>query len=211
MILGIGPGWTGSGGPWVKAEESMQSLVSSVTHVTGGSKQTILLAKPDPMPPYFGEWAFTPELKERWQEFYKDVAVLAFPRTDEKTFVKDVQEKALYYRAPYSSVPGVKQFLSRDNDSTGLNPRDIVSVDKIVDLTDQLANGSVTWDVPTGEWTVMRVGVRNNGAVTRPAPLPGVGFECDKADTTALMAHLRVFTEELFSLLGELIRFYPVD
>lgn len=89
------------------------------------------------------------------------------------------------------------------NDSTGLNPRDIVSVDKIVDLTDQLANGSVTWDVPTGEWTVMRVGVRNNGAVTRPAPLPGVGFECDKADTTALMAHLRVFTEELFSLLGE--------
>lgn len=203
MILGIGPGWTGSGGPWVKAEESMQSLVSSVTHVTGGSKQTILLAKPDPMPPYFGEWAFTPELKERWQEFYKDVAVLAFPRTDEKTFVKDVQEKALYYRAPYSSVPSVKQFLSRDNDSTGLNPRDIVSVDKIVDLTDQLANGSVTWDVPTGEWTVMRVGVRNNGAVTRPAPLSGVGFECDKADTTALMAHLRVFTEELFSLLGE--------
>lgn len=89
------------------------------------------------------------------------------------------------------------------NDSTGLNPRDIVSVDKIVDLTDQLANGSVTWDVPTGEWTVMRVGVRNNGAVTRPAPLSGVGFECDKADTTALMAHLRVFTEELFSLLGE--------
>lgn len=89
------------------------------------------------------------------------------------------------------------------NDSTGLNPRDIVSVDKIVDLTDRLANGSVTWDVPTGEWTVMRVGVRNNGAVTRPAPLPGVGFECDKADTTALMAHLRVFTEELFSLLGE--------
>lgn len=94
--------------------------------------------------------AFTPELKERWQEFYKDVAVLAFPRTDEKTFVKDVQEKALYYRAPYSSVPGVKQFLFRDNDSTDLNPRDIVSVDKIVDLTDQLAQWLCDLGCPDG-------------------------------------------------------------
>lgn len=203
MILGIGPGWTGSGGPWVKAEESMQSLVSSVTHVTGKGKQTVSLAKPDPMPPYFGEGAFTPELKERWQAFYKDVAVLAFPKTDEKTFIKDIHEKALYYRAPYSSVPGVKQFLSRDNDDLSLNSGDVIHLDKIVDLTGSLVDGTVTWDVPAGEWTIMRVGVRNNGAVTRPAPLPGVGFECDKADTTALMAHLRVFTEELFSLLGE--------
>lgn len=203
MTLGIGPGWTGSGGPWVKGEESMQSLVTSVTHVKGGSKQTVALAKPDPMPPYFGEGAFTPELKERWKAFYKDVAVLAFPKTEGKAFIKDIQEKALYYRAPYSSVSGVKRFLTRDNEQAGLNPGDIISIDKMIDLTDRLVDGSVTWDVPAGEWTIMRIGSRNNGAVTRPAPLPGVGFECDKADTTALMAHLRVFTEELFSLLGE--------
>jgi len=30
MTLGIGPGWTGSGGPWVAADQSMQHLVSSV-------------------------------------------------------------------------------------------------------------------------------------------------------------------------------------
>lgn len=29
MTLGIGPGWTGSGGPWVKAEQSMRHLVAS--------------------------------------------------------------------------------------------------------------------------------------------------------------------------------------
>ena len=28
MTLGIGPGWTGSGGPWVAPEQSMQHLVS---------------------------------------------------------------------------------------------------------------------------------------------------------------------------------------
>lgn len=29
MTLGLGPGWTGSGGPWVQPELSMQHLVSS--------------------------------------------------------------------------------------------------------------------------------------------------------------------------------------
>ena len=29
MILGVGPGWTGSGGPWVQPKESMQHLVAS--------------------------------------------------------------------------------------------------------------------------------------------------------------------------------------
>lgn len=203
MILGIGPGWTGSGGPWVKGEESMRHLVSSVTRVTGGSKQTIPLEKPSPKPPYFGEGAFTPELKEKWLDYYEDVAVLAFPATNGKVSIKDIEEKALYYRAPYSSVPGVKQFIPREEQDKPLEPGDAIAVDQVIDLTSSLKDGSVTWNVPSGEWMIMRFGIRNNGAVTRPAPLPGVGFECDKTDTTALMAHLRTFTGSLFDLLGE--------
>ena len=42
---------------------------------------------------------------------------------------------------------------------------------------------------PTGSWTILRFGRRNNGAVTRPAPLPGLGFECDKFDAAAFDAH----------------------
>ena len=108
MILGIGPGWTGSGGPWVKPEESMRHLVASETHVSGGKKQTIHLDKPLPKRPYFGEGALTEELKKKWLDYYEDVAVLAFPATNGKVKMKDVEEKALYYRAPYSSAPGVK-------------------------------------------------------------------------------------------------------
>lgn len=199
MVLGIGPGWTGSGGPWVKGKESMRHLVSSTTDVKGGSKQTVQLEKPAPKPPFFGEGAFTPELKERWLSYYEDVAVLAFPKTKVRGYIKDIDEKALYYRAPYSSAPGVKPFLSRDTDEA---PDSAIATDKIIDLTAYLIGDAVTWEVPEGEWSIMRFGARNNGAVTRPAPLPGVGFECDKADTTALMAHLRAFTEDLFSTLG---------
>lgn len=203
MTLGIGPGWTGSGGPWVKGEESMQSLVSSVTSVSGGGLRTVALAKPAPIPPFFGEGVFTPELHERWQDYYADVAVLAFPKTAGTTFVKDIHEKALYYRAPYSSVPGVKPYIPRDTVGGVAGGADVVPADKVMDLTEMLDGDTLRWDAPAGEWTVMRLGARNNGAVTRPAPLLGVGFECDKADTAALMAHLRAFTEKLFTLLGE--------
>lgn len=153
--------------------------------------------------PFFGEGVFTPELKERWLEYYEDVAVLAFPATDGKVSIQDVDEKALYYRAPYSSVPGVKQFLTRKKTFEPLRPEEVVAMDHVVDLTPLLKDGSITWNVPAGEWIVMRFGVRNNGAVTRPAPLPGIGLECDKTDTAALMAHLNTFTGELFRVLGK--------
>ncbi len=35
ITLISGPGWTGSGGPWVKPEQSMQHIVGSTTTVTG--------------------------------------------------------------------------------------------------------------------------------------------------------------------------------
>ena len=202
MTLGIGPGWTGSGGPWVKAEQSMRHLVASSTRVKGsGKQQTIRLAQPSPKAPYFGEGAFTPELKKQWEEYYEDVAVLAFPSPGELSRIKDIGEKALYYRAPYSSVPGVKPYLSREDfEPIGKT----IQTDEVIDLTSLLQeDGSITWEVPVGNWTVMRLGIRNNGAVTRPAPLPGVGFECDKTDTTSLKAHLQVFTDELLRVVGE--------
>lgn len=201
MTLGTGPGWAGSGGPWVKGEESMQHLVPGVTDVTGGSRQTVLLPVPAPRNPYFGEGAFTPELHERWRDYYTDIAVLAFPKA-EGGRIDNADYKALYYREPYSSTPGARQYLERD-DTSAVVAADVVAVDQVIDLTDRLSGDSLTWDVPEGEWRIMRIVARNNGAVTRPAPLPGVGFECDKASADALMAHLGAFTGELLDLVGD--------
>lgn len=107
----------------------------------------------------------------------------------------------MYYRAPYSSVPGVKKYLPREK---SMPSGRVVNMDEVIDLTSLLhEDGSITWEVPSGNWTVMRFGLRNNGAVTRPAPLPGVGFECDKTDTAAIAAHFKVFTDELLRVVGE--------
>ncbi len=204
MTLEIGPGWTGSGGPWVSPGQSMQHLVSSTIQVSGSEKRKIKLPVPAPKKPYFGEEGFTPDLKKQWNDFYEDVAVLAFPTPAINRKIEDIDEKALYYRAPYSSKPGVKPFLPSLTHYPHLPDGTVISKSQILDLTDKLLpDGTLNWVVPEGNWTIMRFGRRNNGAVTRPAPLPGLGFECDKFDTVALNAHLNEYIGKLLRKIGE--------
>ena len=204
MTLGVGPGWTGSGGPWVEANASMRHLVSSSVEIQGAGKTTIQLPIPLPKRPFFGEGGFTPQVKKQWADYYEDVAVLAFPTPEKGAEIVDSEEKALYYRAPYSSQPGVKQYLPTSANYEKESESIVIRKDRIIDLTDHLNdNGTLVWDVPSGSWTVMRFGTRNNGAVTRPAPLPGVGLESDKFDVAALDAHLDKFTGELFKTIGK--------
>lgn len=204
MTLGIGPGWSGSGGPWVRPEQSMQHLVSASIAISGGSKQEFRLPVPPPKRPFFGEGVFTPELRKRWEDFYEDVAVLAFPRMTDSGKIEDIDEKALYYRAPYSSAAGVKPFLTPDyhlNLPTGA----VIDKSSIIDITDRLQpDGTLVWEVPPGQWTIMRFGVRNNGAITRPAPFPGLGFEADKMNAQALDDHMKEYTGKIFKKIGKL-------
>ena len=209
ITLGLGPGWTGSGGPWVKPEQSMQHLVSSAQEVKGPAKLNITLSKPELKKPYFGEDALTKELKLKRDAFYEDVAVLAFKTPTVASAIEDIDEKALYYRAPYTSKSGVKPYLPAPANFK-LTP-DHSAIDKsgVIDLTHLLrSDGTLEWDVPVGNWTIMRFGRTNNGAVTRPAPIPGVGFECDKFDTTAFNEHFKAFIGKLIptSPKGSLIR-----
>ncbi|WPU92060.1 glycosyl hydrolase [Mucilaginibacter sabulilitoris] len=204
ITLGIGPGWTGSGGPWVPIEQSMQHLVSSTVNIAGGGKRAINLPIPAPKPPYFGEGAFTPELKKQWDDFYEDVAVLAYPTPSlPSSKITDIDEKALYYRAPYSSVKGVKQYLPTVAEYKDMPKNAAIDKSKIIDLTDKLrADGTLNWTAPKGNWTIIRFGRRNNGAITRPAPVPGLGFEADKFDTVALNAHLDNYVGKLVNKTG---------
>ena len=65
-----GPGWSQSGGPWVKPEDAMRYLVYSEVNVSGPSKIKQYIGKP--------------------KEFFQDVVVLAYPETPEETQQKPV-------------------------------------------------------------------------------------------------------------------------
>lgn len=203
ITLGIGPGWTGSGGPWIKPEESMQHLVSSQITVYADVHDKIILPVPLPKKPFFGEGNLTPEVKKEWMNYYKDVAVLAFPFTDQKMRISDDEEKALYYRAPYSSGT-VKPYLTSPSNASD-QKNGAIQKSSVLDLTSKMQpDGTLNWSPPSGKWTVMRFGSRNNGAITRPAPVPGLGFEADKLDTTALNHHLNTYIGKLLDKIGKI-------
>lgn len=198
ITLGIGPGWTGSGGPWVKGNQSMQHLVSSEIVASSTDKKKIILSLPVPKKPFFGEGGFTAEFKKNWLEYYEDVAVLAFPLTDTDEKIKDIDDKALYQRAPYSS--GIVSANLAAPGGSDSKPTSAIDKSKIIDLTgNMLSDGTLNWTPLSGKWKIMRFGSRNNGAITRPAPFPGIGFESDKFDTTALNAHLDAYLGKIFN------------
>jgi hypothetical protein len=200
IALGAGPGWCGTGGPWIQPELSMQHLVAGETNVTGPLKFSDKLPRPQPRTPYFGEGTLTPKLKKEWREFYRDVAVLVFPTPAGANRIADVDEKALYYREPFSSKAGVKPFLPSPAEYPILAANESIRPGGIVDLTGKMsADGQLAWSVPPGQWTIMRLGRTITGQTTRPAPDPGLGFESDKFSRAALDAHYAQFIQKLLA------------
>ena len=203
ITLNAGPGWTGSGGPWVKPEQSMQHLVASAVEVAGPKQFDEALPQPQRRPAFFGDGQLPPELEKAKNDYYRDVLVLAFPTPAGNQRIRDIDEKALYVRAPFTSQPGVKSRLPSAGSYPALPAEAVVAADRVVDITAKMdANGRLAWDVPAGDWTIMRFGRTSNGAGTRPAPLPGLGLECDKCDKAALDAHFDAFIGALLREIG---------
>ena len=203
IALGAGPGWTGSGGPWVKTEDSMQHIVSSETKVSGPTRFEAVLPRPQPRTPFFGEGTLTPALREKWLGFYRDEAVLAFPTPQGNARIEDIDHKANYYRAPYSSAPGTPPRIPVPAEFPAVPKSQSIDASKVLVLTPKLAaDGRLTWDVPEGDWTIMRFGRTPTGVTTRPAPEPGLGFETDKFTRSALDEHLASYAGKLFDTVG---------
>ena len=201
--LNAGPGWTGSGGPWVKPEQSMQHLVASAVTIAGPARCDTVLPQPEPRKPFFGTAGLPADLIKAQRDFYADVALLAVPGGDDGPRLADVDEKALYVRAPYTSKPGVKPYLPPPGPPGAPTPAGAIAADAVVDLSDRLQpGGRLVWDAPPGKWTILRFGRTSTGANTRPAPRAGLGLECDKFSAAALDAHFDAFVGKLLRTVG---------
>jgi len=186
ISMNSAPGWTGSGGPWVKPEQSMQKVVASETVISGPKRFAGILPQP-----------------ETQHGFYRDIAVLAFPTPEEHYLIADIEKKALYKRGPISSQSSVRPAFPAISDYEILRSEQMVASNRIVDLTSKIdAAGRLTWEVPQGSWTVLRFGRTSTGQTNHPAPL--LGLECDKLDTDMLDAHFQQFTAQLLADVGHL-------
>ena len=195
-----GPGWTGTGGPWVRANESMQHLLPVSVNVTGPSAFDAILPKAEPRVSAYHKKQ-TPALREALAAFHEDVAVYAFPRTD--PVIENIDEKALFVRNPFTSMKGVRTHFPSPAVFPETDKSQIIDPQQIIDLTDRLQpDGRLQWEVPPGEWTILRMARRSTGANTRPAPAAGLGFESNKFDKKALESHFEAYFDPLLNSIG---------
>ncbi len=157
-------GWSSSGGPWIKPEQAMQELVWTERKVQG--------------PAQFSEVLEQPKDKEG---FYRDVAVLAFrceDLPDDGQQIGDIRGKAALDRRN-----------RMDPDLTTPVTGGAIPLDGEIDLTKSMAaDGRLTWDVPDGKWSILRIGYRPTGAQNAPAPPEARGLECDKLSNEGVEA-----------------------
>ena len=173
-----GPGWSSSGGPWVTEEHAMQTVVFSELTVNGG--RTLKEKVPQP---------------ETKFDYYKDIAVLAFPKPKQVKKIDGLDYKILSERIRNHLVPDIKTI-----------PKDaIIPKASIVDITTKMSkDGSLEWSVPEGEWIILRLGYTPIGTTNRPAPPEAKGLEVDKMSTQALDAYWAAGVQPIIDKLGDL-------
>ncbi len=100
MAIAGSPGWSESGGPWVKPEEAMKKYVWSETRVDGGQAFSGKLPQPPATTGSFqniagrrGGFGGEPASQDKPQEFYADAAVVAFRLPDKDLSLKELQPR----------------------------------------------------------------------------------------------------------------------
>mgnify|MGYP006127294735 CR=1 FL=1 len=91
--------------------------------------------------------------------------------------------------------------------STQKVPNDqLIEADQILDLSEYLqADGSLNYELPAGDWTILRFGHTTNGNLIHPASKRSEGLEVDKFSKEALYHHLDSgVTKNILERMGEL-------
>jgi hypothetical protein len=167
-------GWNGSGGPWIKPEQSMQKVVWTETALAGPRRFEGKLPQP-----------------EADHGFYRDIAVLAFPTPGDYR-IANIRTKALYERG---DVPPAAEAVL----PAGMT----IDPARISDLTGLLGqDGRIAWDVPAGKWTILRFGHTGTGVENAPAPASGRGLECDKLSKEGIEAQFAGMMAPLIADVG---------
>ena len=164
-------GWSSSGGPWVKPEHAMQVLAWSSTKVTGPKRFDEVL------PP------IKAPLVVAKVDYSRDIAVFAFPSPSEGDIELTGNQRNVWLgKTGVIRMDGLLPDLSPE--PAALGP----AKESIRNLTASFSNGRLSWEVPAGNWTILRLGHVPTGKNNHPAPPEGDGLEVDKMSRDAMDA-----------------------
>jgi len=79
----------------------------------------------------------------------------------------------------------------------------VIDASKVIDISEYLAaDGTLNWQVPKGDWIILRTGMTPTGTVNTPASQEATGYEVDKMS--------KLHTEKHFySHMGEILKRIP--
>ena len=186
-------GWSSSGGPWVKPEQAMQTVVIGEATAKGGARFDAVLPQGKAQKEALHSLTAV--------DFYGDIAVLAFPTPTDPTRTVGVDDKASNGSRMRPSE-GMKKFDIQPQ-PVAIPAGAIIPQNEVIDLTKQMAtDGRLTWDAPAGNWTILRIGHTCTGQENSAAPQSGTGLECDKLSTEALDAFWADGVQPVLDQLG---------
>ncbi|MBN2181144.1 MAG: hypothetical protein JW715_04460, partial [Sedimentisphaerales bacterium] len=162
------PGWSSSGGPWITPERSMKYLVWTEANVQGGTTLQQTLPRP-----------------QARLDYYRDARVIAFPSSPGQDQTPRIEDWS--FKTNQRFRPGTQVTLPDASPVPGA-----VNPDSVEDLTAMMdPNGTLRWDAPEGDWTVLRMGYTTTGQLNVSASTEGTGLECDKLDPDAAEYHFQ--------------------
>lgn len=72
----------------------------------------------------------------------------------------------------------------------------VTESNSVIDLTESMdANGQLQWDVPKGEWVIVRMGYSLTGRQNHPASPEATGLEVDKLDEDAVRTYINHYLD----------------
>ena len=180
--VNIAPGWN-MGGPWITKEKSNRWFLQSQMTIKGPQKFSGRL----PLPGSIDGYNSKPQLGVRrsvkmpFEEVdYRDNAVVAFRtpnnadgnvgpnKRDDLPAKSNRLDADCFIPAEKVMSQTLGQWTSSRDDNP-IDPKDVI------DLTENFkADGTLHWDVPAGDWTIVRTGHRTTGAMLS-VPMPDQG------------------------------------
>lgn len=80
----------------------------------------------------------------------------------------------------------------------------LVDAQKVMDISEFVdENGQLNWEVPEGEWTIMRIGMSPTGTKNSPSAPQGEGYEIDKMNSKLAKFHFDNFVGEFLKRIPE--------
>ncbi len=185
LSLNIQSGWN-PGGPTVTLEDAMKKIVWTEKKVSGPAK-------------------FSEQLPREKGKFYHDIAVQAYP-VQNKTTVKPIIH--LGYKSLYRQFRGRGAYplhLLREQEQEAEDDFDLKSP-QIINLSEKMKkSGFLQWDVPEGEWNILRFGYVLTRAQVSTSSDGYKGLSFDHLSTNALENFFADVVDPILASGGELV------